>query len=229
MNYRLICILDSIEYSDKALSSFDASPGYLHIHILRSDIIGSSIDSFTETLASEAINFDMYQWGSPVEKEVGTRSAKVSAEEIKKISQVGIGSAAKGDDEAAGDFIGGGEGFLFNDKNYRIIRGNKAVPVDEKQSYWTFQACDFNGSQIITDLVGMRVDGRNDLLRLLSNKSGGAPFVAVFDAEFCGDFLARSNGIFPEDNGLVTNTDSVFDLDIVGGVICLEEVLIVEI
>ena len=122
-DYRVICVLDSIDEAD---STLDVSPNYLHIHILNSNLITSSIDNFVASLSAETKNSDIYQWGTPLEKDAKTRSAKVTAAEVKSRGQVGIGSAAMGDNEAKGDFVGGGEGFLVHDENHRITRGNKA-------------------------------------------------------------------------------------------------------
>jgi len=216
-DYRFICILDSVENGNETISNLDASPDCLHIHILKSDLMKSSIDSFASSLNSESINFNMYQWGTPLDKEAGVRSEKVSAEEIKAYSQVGIGSAARGAGEESGDFIGGGEGFLFNEENYRITKGNKALPVEDEEKYWTFQACDFNGAKVVNDLKEIEINGRNNLLNLLKDKSENKPFIAVFDADFSGDYLSRSNGIFPEDHKAVDNLNNVFSSNIQGG------------
>ncbi len=207
--YRLICILDSIKGEDKAVSC-----EYLHIHILKSDLI-ATIDEFAKTLAARSKNYSLFQWGALWQKDVHVRSVKVLASEIKKFGQIGIGAAARGNNEQAGDFIGGGEGFLFNLQNFRITKGNQVFKALNDQGYWTFQVADFNGAEIF-DADRKIIKGRKELLRILKDKSGGRAFVAVFDAKFEGDFFARSNGVFPEDN--VTNsTQLLFDKEIKGG------------
>jgi len=215
--YRLICIVDSVQNGDHTLSTLDASPDYLHIHILESNYL-KTIDELSSQLNPQATNEILFQWGIPLEKDAKTRSAKVSAKTIKKFGQIGIGSAARGDSERTGDFIGGGEAFLFDEQNFRVSKGDGVFEVQDDQRYWTFQVADFNGAKKFDDLNGSRIEGRNHLMQILKEKSDGKPFVAVFDAEFEGNLFARSNGIFPEDESKVFNPQqSLFDTEIKGG------------
>ncbi len=215
--YRLICVLDSISDGDNTQSSMDVSPDYLHIHILKSSYL-NPLDDFINSSVKEYADDALYQWGIPFEKNSHTRSAKVSAEEIFTKGNIGIGSAARGDNEDKEDFIGGGEGFLTGSQNFRVSKGNKVFSASTQQSYWTFQVSDFANSQKFDDITGIIVHGRENLMILLKDKSAGRPLIATFDAEFVGDFFARSNGIFPEDVGLVENPEKVlFSNDAEGG------------
>jgi len=217
--YRLICILDALTDSDNTISTLDASPNYLHIHLLRSDLLSETIEEFASKISNQNLNIDdaLYQWGIISEKTTKTRFAKVMAQKIKEYGQIGIGSVARGK-ENIGQFIGGGEAFLFNGDNYRITKGNTVFKADENQKYWTFQVANFNNASISTDLIGKTINGREHLLEILKEKSGGKALVATFDAEFDGEFFARSNGIFPEDKQSVINIDqTLFENDINGG------------
>ncbi len=215
--YRLICVVDSVQDGDQTISEIDASPDYLHIHILKSDQL-QTIEEFSSKLSNKTKNETLFQWGIPLQKDAKTRSEKVSATTIKEFGHIGLGSAARGTGEQIKDFTGGGEGFLLDDQNFRITRGNKAFKADETQKYWTFQVADFNGAGKFSDLKGKTISSRNSLMQSLEHLSGGKPFVATFDVEFEGDFLARSNGIFPEDEAMVQNPNqTVFDTEIQGG------------
>ncbi len=219
--YRLICILDSVEDGNKTLSNLDASPDYLHIHILESENL-ESIEKFSQKISNESPSKDLssilYQWGIPLEKEAHTRSARVSDQEIKKFGQIGIGSAARGNDESRSDFIGGGEGFLFDSQSFRITKGNKIFEMNDDEKYWIFQVCDFGGAQKISEFNQKKIDGRENLKKILKEKSGNRPLIATFDAEFEGDFFARSNGIFPDDKIFGSErSKSLFDREIKGG------------
>lgn len=225
--YRLICVLDSIDSGEVTLSTMDASPNYLHIHVLESERLGS-IENFSQESSGQNIDNFLYQWGIMFEKDAKIRSAKVTAEEVKKFGQVGIGSAACGEVESKKrdrdgnliekDFIGGGEAFLSNGQNFRITKGGGVFEVADQEKYWSFQVADFSNAQRISELKENQIDGREKLLEILKEKSGGKPFIATFDAEFVGNFLARSNGIFPEDKAAVQNPEqSLFSENIKGG------------
>lgn len=215
--YRLVCILDAISDGFDNKSSMDVSPDYLHIHILKTSYLRpiTELIELCENVESESV---IYQWGIPFEKLSKVRSAKVSCEEVIKRGNVGIGSFAIGAAENKKDFIGGGEAFMSGSQNFRISKGNRVFESSAKQSYWTFQAADFGGSQRVDDIRGLVVNGRQNLMLLLKAKSGDKPFVATFDAEFEGDFFVRSNGIFPEDTGLVEDPEKfLFCNDAEGG------------
>ena len=136
--YRFICILNSIKDGNKTPSTMDASPDYLHIHILNSEYL-KPFDEFAKSFSWKADDNSLYQWGVISEKDAKIRSAKVSAREIKQRGQVGLGSAAIGSDESWGDFTGGGKGFLADSQNFCITRGNRVFEVDDNQTYWIFQ------------------------------------------------------------------------------------------
>ncbi len=249
--YRLICVLDSVSQGDVTLSKLDASPDYLHIHALDSEIL-PSISEFKKTLPPQSENIPnsiedpdfnknqksvadktihspwsnsklsklddksnlinhntLTQWGIPLELATKSRSPKVSSQEIKQRGQIGIGSAARGD-EQSGNFIGGGEGFLFGSQNFRITKGGEAFLVGDEENFWTFQVADFAGAKAISDSVGQEILGRQKLLEMLKEKSGGKPFVAVFDADLHEGSFVRSNGIFPEDD-VDRKSESTFD------------------
>lgn len=215
--YRLICIADSFVNGDKTISELDASPNYLHIHILKSDGL-ETIEEFQQKLKDKSDNNTLFQWGIPLEKDAKTRSEKVSAAVVKEFGNVGLGSAARGQSEYQKDFIGGGEAFLFDEQNFRITKGDTVFEAKDDQTYWTFQVADFNGAKKISDLKNSTIFGRENLMQTLKEQSKGKPFVAVFDAEFEGDFFARSNGIFPEDKAIIKNPNqSLFEADINGG------------
>lgn len=215
--YRLICIVDSLAREVESNSTLDSSPEYLHIHVLDSKYL-KPIDEFIQNLSGDDLDNSLYQWGTNLEKIAHTRSAKVSAEEIKKYGQIGIGSAARGEGEQSGNFVGGGEAFLFNSQNFRIIKGNGVFESNDDQKYWTFQVADFNGAQRISDFRNIQVNGRENLMKILIEKSDGMPLIATFDAEFEGEFFARSNGIFPEEVDLVERSnESLFLKEINGG------------
>ena len=209
--YRLICVLDSVSQGEATLSTLDASPDYLHIHALDSEIL-SPIAEFKKTLPQQSENNTLTQWGIPLELAAKSRSPKVSSQEIKQHGQVGIGSAFRGN-EQSGNFFGGGEGFLFGSQNFRVTRGGKAFEVKDEEGFWTFQVADFAGAQAISDSVGQEISGRGQLLEMLKEKSGGKPFVAVFDAKLHKGSFVRSNGIFPEDE-VARRAESTFDIKI---------------
>ena len=217
--YRFICILDSHSLdNENKLSELDVAPGYLHIHILRLSQELKPIDEFSAKINTDSKNNILFQWGTPLEKESATRSEKVSLATISQLGQVGIGSAARGKNEQDEDFIGGGEAFFFDGKSVRVTKGDQVITTEHDQTYWTFQVADFNGAKNIDSLNNQKVTGRKSLMNLLKFYSGDKPFIATFDAEFEGDFFARSNGIFPEDKRIVENPDkSLFDKDINGG------------
>ena len=219
--YRLICILDSIKSDsldqDKILSEIDASPNYLHIHIAESKAL-ESIDDFKLKLKQESKNNILFQFGIPLEKDAKTRSEKISASEIAKFGNIGIGSAARGLSEEKHDFIGGGEAFLFDKNNLRITKGNAVFKADDNQKYWAFQTADFDGAKIIPDFKNVKINGREELVEILKKKSEGRAFIATFDVEFVGDFFARSNGIFPEDEKYIENPKiTLFEKSVKGG------------
>ena len=217
--YRLICILDSVASDDQTISSMDASPDYLHIHILDSSYLRPLEEALEDTLQGNVgTDNALYQWGTPFEKDTHTRSTKVSAEEIKNHGQIGIGSASRGNNEMEGDFIGGGEAFLFNSQNFRLTKGNEIFSAADSQKYWAFQTANFSNAVKIDDLSGSTISGRRNLMDILKEKSNSRPFVATFDAEFHGKFFTRSNGIFPEDLEFVREPElSLFDDEIKGG------------
>ncbi len=196
--HRLICVLDSIEKGEETPSTLDASPGYLHIHAISSDKV-QTIDEFKKTLASEASNHLLTQWGRPQDKETHARSVKVSAAEVGRFGQVGIGSAARGD-ERVGTYVGGGEGFLFGAKKSRVTKGGSYFGMQKDEGFWTFQTANFNGAISFSDCKERVVVGREELSEILKKMSGGQPFVAVFDVQFEEGSFVRSNGIFPEDD-----------------------------
>lgn len=131
--YRLICVLDSVgnEFSD-----LDLSPNYLHIHALKSDQL-ESLTKFKDSLSFDGTNCSIKQWGVPLEKSTRIRSEKVSLQDAKKFGQIGIGSAARGNEEM-GNFIGGGEGFLFGNQCFRITKGGEAFAMQDDEKFWTF-------------------------------------------------------------------------------------------
>jgi hypothetical protein len=215
--YRLICIVDSFQNGDQTPSIIDASPDYLHIHILKSAQL-QTIEEFSSKLSDKTDNEILFQWGIPLEKDAKTRSEKVSASKVREFGNIGLGSAARGNGEQIGDFIGGGEGFLFDDQNFRITKGDTAFEAKNEQTYWTFQVADFNGAKKIGDFKDLTISGRNNLMQILKERSNGKPFVAVFDAQFEENLFARSNGIFPEDLSRVSDSkQSLFIGDVMGG------------
>ena len=207
--HRVICILDAVNNEELTFSNLDLSPEYLHIHALESKKL-QSIADFKKNLSDEVVDDYLVQWGVIEEKNANTRYTKVSSKEINKFGQVGIGSASKGD-ERKNSFIGGGEGFLFGSKNFRITKGGKAFISTQDEGFWTFQVSDFNGSKSFLECEGKKINSREELLEILKERADGKPFVATFDAMFDEKNLARSNGIFPQDN-IDENQESVFDI-----------------
>ncbi len=176
------------------------------------------LEEFITKLSGIGSDNNLYQWGAISEKNSNTRSVKVSAKKIKQYGQVGIGSVARGCNELIGDFIGGGEGFLFDSQNFRITKGDGVFEVKDDQEYWMFQVTDFNNALKISDLSGNIIEGRKNLMEILKDKSRSRLFVATFDVRFNARFFARSNGIFPEDLKFVQNPNkTLFDQDIKGG------------
>jgi len=215
--YRLICIVDSINKGGDTISTMDASPDYLHIHILDSEHL-NPIDSPIREIPEKETSNTLYQWGTIFEKDTHTRSTKVSAAEIKKYGQIGIGSASRGSNERIGDFIGGGEAFLFDAQNFRITKGNGMFEAGDEQEYWTFQVADFSDALRTDDLLDQVISGRDNLMEILKLKSGGEPFIATFDVTFNDEFFARSNGILPEDVSFIEDPNlALFDTEIKGG------------
>jgi len=194
----------------------DVSPDYLHIHILKSSYL-KPLDEFINSCKKEDSQNNLYQWGIPFEKEAHTRSKKISAADILTKGNIGIGSVARGE-EAKGNFIGGGEAFLTGSQNFRISKGNMVSEVSDQENYWIFQVTDFGNAQKFDDVTGLVINGRENLMRLLKDKSQGRPFVATFDVEFDGDFFARSNGVLPEDLHFIDNpTNTLFFNNAEGG------------
>lgn len=196
--YRFICILDSLH-----------SP-YLHIHILDSSYL-KPLAEFS--FSSEAKNHDLFQWGDIADLEKKSRRPKVTASEIKKFGTIGIGSAWMGVEGIDG--CGGGEGFFFNGENFRIIKGNEVVAAKKDETYWNFQIADFDGAKKI-DLGNKKIFGRMQLTKILSEIANKQIFISSFDAEFVGDYFARSNGIFDSDE-VENRTNSLFLNEIKGG------------
>jgi hypothetical protein len=196
--YRFICILEH------PVSS-------LHIHILDNFYL-KPLEKFSATISPKIKNNFLFQWGSPVDLKNKIRREKVSAKEIKKFGEIGIGSAFRGEEKKGG--IGGGEGFLFNDENFRIIKGNEVLKASDDEKYWTFQIADFSGAKKVSGIK--KISGRKNLKKILLEKANGKGFVATFDAEFIGEFFARSNGIFPEDK-VKNREESLFEKKIKGG------------
>jgi|GEM_PF-2444272 len=206
--YRLICVLDSLSREGSTPSALDLSPNYLHIHALESSQL-QPIDEFRRSLSFDAADFSIRQWGIPLELAAHNRSVKVLSEEIKRHGQIGIGSAARGVESGnTPNFLGGGEGFLFGNKNFRITKGGEAFEVKDDEGFWTFQVADFSGAKVFTNHE--KINGRGELLRYLLEKSKGMPFVATFDVTFEENSFVRSNGIFPEDSK-TTEQESLLD------------------
>lgn len=200
--FRMICVLDSTQ--DQGLSSRDVSPDYLHIHALEIDAI-ESIEEFSKRISVKTdTTGTLVQWGKPAHLYDKKRREKVSASEVKKHGQVGLGSAWRGSEGSDG--TGGGEAFLFGEKNVRVTRGSGVFDVADDGKYWIFQVADFSGAEKISDLRG-EIKGREALKKALLEKSLGKPFVATFDIEAEDNFYTRSNGIFPEDRADLEHPD----------------------
>jgi len=197
-NYRFIAVLDSLSLQ------------YLHIHILDSSFLKPLCEFSFSPIAK---NHDLFQWGNISDLEKKSRREKVSADEIKKFGQIGIGSAWMGIEGNGG--LGGGEGFFFNNENFRIIKGNEVIPAKENETYWNFQIADFDGAKKI-DLGNKKISGRENLTKILSEISEGKIFIATFDAEFSDEYFARSNGIFFHDQ-VADRSQSLFENEIKGG------------
>lgn len=215
-NYLFIAILDSVKEEDesKTLSSLDCQPDYLHIHILADesktkfneyiDKIKSQTPSPTTESSSDSI---LFQWGLPIQLSTQSRYQTTQAKHLQNFD-VGIGSSAIGKESRIKNqstFCGAGEAFKLLDTNVRVTKGNKSFAVANEEGYWTFQATNSENAKTF-NVPGVEIDGRNNLLNFFKDKSAGKPFVAVFNAQFIGEFYSRSNGILNEDLSLVTDS-----------------------
>jgi hypothetical protein len=190
--YRVIAVYGGPRDGPKSVSEKDGAPGYLHMHILDNHFLqGASLTQQGEPNV-------LYQWGRPEDHRQNKRSVTVTEEQRAIYGSLGIGSAAIGS-ERTGDFCGGGEGFIYGDKSYRIIKGNQVIEMEKDLGYWTLQLTAFQGRQIIDQVS--KATSREGLVNQLIQATGhDQMFITTFLARFPVQSLyARSNGIFPHD------------------------------
>lgn len=202
--YKVIAIYGGTPSGENAISSIDGTPGYLHIHIIRKDIF----DSLPVIQNNENKSEDgaIYQFGAALDKTLSTRSPVASVQDIISYGNIGLGSAAKYENEENSSFSGGGEVFIVPCENgvkaFRVTKGQKVIAMNLEDRCWTCEIAD-NKSARSFSVANHQISNRQELLEALQNISGvdkAAPFISCFDAQFEKDCLAvRSNGIFSSD------------------------------
>mgnify|MGYP003386795611 CR=1 FL=1 len=204
--YTAIAIYSGTNDGDTAISSFDGTPGYLHIHIIRKDILAS-----LPVLEASPVNNSndvstIHQWGSILDKNLSIREPLVTVQEIISYGNIGIGSAGMGGKEETSSFAGGGEVFIIpcleGVKAFRITKGQGVFPLNLDDKCWTCEVTD-NKESLVTSTGSPKISSRLELLEFLQEKHGqnkDLPFVAQFDAHFEKEHLAvRSNGLWSHD------------------------------
>lgn len=114
-------------YGGNAISSLDGTPGYLQVHIIRKDILQTLPVLDIAGAGSAKESQTIYQWGTPLDKDLATRQPVVSIADITSYGDIGAGSAAIGGNEENSSFTGGGEVFIIpcleGIKAFRVTKG----------------------------------------------------------------------------------------------------------
>ncbi len=188
--YRIIGIYN--KDSGKVISN-DSSPGYLHMHTLDNELL-----KHTKWVEADGKAGVLYQWGNLEQKASATRYVTVSDKERSLIGCLGIGSIAVGR-EVSNDFFNGGEAFIYGDGAFRVIKGNKALPIKKNDGYWLLQSTSFKNS-FSTNSIKSSIS-RQDLVNQISDMiDDDRTFVTTFIGRFRkNSFKARSNGILTTD------------------------------
>ncbi|MES2961663.1 MAG: FAD-dependent oxidoreductase [Pseudomonadota bacterium] len=202
--YTVIAIYGGAEEGSEAISAIDGTPGYLHIHIIRKDILRKL--PALEAADIQGEKSTIYQWGAPLDKDLAIRKPLVSVQDIIKYGNVGIGSAAIGGEEEKCTFVGGGEVFIIPSpegvKAFRITKGQGVFPLKLDDHCWTCEVTNDSEAHVVP-VEKQEIFNRAQLLEILQKAHGqnpDMPFVAQFDALFEKENLAvRSNGLWPDD------------------------------
>jgi hypothetical protein len=205
--YTVIAIYGGKSTGENVISSLDGTPGYLHIHIIRKDILQNLPTLDTAGVGNAKESQTIYQWGAPLDKDLGTRQPVVSIADIISYGDLGAGSAAIGGNEENSSFVGGGEVFIIpcleGIKAFRVTKGQGVFPLELTDKCWTCEVSNSNEGLIIP-LTKQEISGRLELLIALQEahrQDKDIPFIAQFDAHFDKEHLAvRSNGIWPNDS-----------------------------
>jgi len=204
--YTVIAIYGGKSEGMDAISSLDGTPGYLHVHIIRKDLLAA-----LPTLKSTAVSKNqqaktIYQWGTTMDKDLAIRKPLASIKDIIAYGNVGIGSAAIGGKEENSSFVGGGEVFIVPSlegiKAFRVTKGQGLFPLELDDKCWTCEVTN-NSEGLVIPLGKQEISSRAELLKILQQAHGQSedlPFIAQFDASFKKEHLAvRSNGLWPSD------------------------------
>ena len=225
--YKVIAIYSGTNDDKNAISNIESGANYLHIHIVREDVLKAIPTIGVSVIENYAENSTIYQWGLAADKDLGTRKAIVALRDVLKYGNIGLGSAAIGDGEEKSHFVGGGEVMIIPDqdgvKALRITKGQGIFPMDVNDECWICEVANHEQSlvNIPTD-ISWKIESRDELLELLKtlHNQGDKPFIATFEANFEKAKLAvRSNGILPYDK--VEERDitlfTAADFDPIGG------------
>jgi hypothetical protein len=171
----------------------------LHIHFVDLNLLSSRKDF--SIINNDSEDYALYQWGSAKQLIDKTRYPCISQRECRQWGGVGIGSAASGGLEVDQQFLGAGEGIIWNDEAFRIVKGGKAFPMEENDQYWWLQVAKFNRVKVLN---GVSFSGLwQEFSQYILNKIDiqDCFFMAAFNCQFNKNFFkARSNGILPTDN-----------------------------
>ncbi len=228
--YVVIAIYGGAESGEKAISKIDGTPGYLHLHAIKTSEL-ERLPTIPLPTAKENADAEqtIYQWGLASDKDLGVRAPIVSINDIISYGNLGVGSGAIGDHEEKSSFVGGGEVFIVpaleNEvRAFRITKGQGVFPMSAQDQCWTFEVTsDAKAMVIPIEESKQNINSRSQLLKLLqeAHGQGDINFIAKFKARFNREnFAARSNGVWPLDD--VAQKDvSLFSatngLDPVGG------------
>ena len=146
--YTVIAAYSGKESGEDAISSLDGTPGYLHVHIIRKDILAALPSIDVAPIKDEKQSATIYQWGAPIDKDLAIRKPIVSIKDIVAYGNLGIGSAAIGGEEERSSFVGGGEVFIVpcaeGVKAFRVTKGQGVFPLNLEDKCWTCDVTDGN-------------------------------------------------------------------------------------
>lgn len=207
--YKVIAIYSGTNDGDKAISSTETIPGYLHLHYIRKDIFDSLPTLKTPSIKDDAKTRTLHQWGTILDKNLEIREPLASIKDITQYGDLGIGSAGLGGKEEKSSFAGGGEVFIIpcegGVKAFRVTKGQGVFPLALDDKCWTCEVTD-NKKSFVERTDSPKFSSRSQLLKYLQtkhNKSEDTPFVATFSAFITqGDenhLTLRSNGKWPGD------------------------------
>lgn len=195
----------------EAASPSDKSKPILthHIHLLKKSLLTEDI--FSHSISSSKAGV-LYQFGLLENLDKKSRRVVLKEQERRSYGNIGLGSVCRGD-ERLNHYIGGGEGFFWGGDAYRVTKGGVAFKVNDNQGYWFAQLMNFEHPLEILGLKNSQDVASNFLtvellveFILLELQLGRIPFMATFTVSFdTATFIARSNGLFPEDEVILSD------------------------